>query len=164
MVTGPAAGTTIRKGIAAATSPPPELRVFGATFDGPHEMQRTAGTVRFEAWAKLDGIATPEVLQLVAHRGLRVGYRLHMGSSDSAVIQAGHAVVAAMDDAALRCRFVLSTAAFGAQPLRLLHVGFLYEGVGRFEDWGRPGGWLAVGSSPADPFKHYFETFNADRP
>ena len=146
------------------TSPaPPSVRVFSIVLEGPHLMRKAAGAVRFEALAALVGISVAEVMQLMEHKGLRVGYRLHAGCSASPPGHTGYATVEIVNAGILRWRFVLPNAAFGVQPLRLLHVGLLYEGIGNFEDWGYPGAWMAIGTPQEDLFKHYFDTFNLDR-
>ena len=126
-------------------------------------MRRSGGAVLFEVLARLDGVDTLEARRLIVQRRLRVGYRLHGGCSTSPVAHAGHAAVEVLDAATLRCRFLLPDTVFGAQPLRLMHVGLLYEGIGSFEEWGQPGAWLAVGIRESDPFRRYFAGFNAGR-
>jgi hypothetical protein len=143
--------------------PPQHVRMFGVQFGGPHEMRRDGGVIRFVVLASLEGITAAEVMELAAHERLRVGCRLHEGSSTSPIARAAHAAVEVVDDATVRCRFVLPGASFRGQPLRLLHVGMLYEGVGTFEAWGNPGAWMAVGSNEGDVFKQYFDNFNANR-
>ncbi len=143
------------KELAALGYSPAGTRLFDVVFDVPQGMRRVAGAVRFEVMAALEGITAPELLQLVAHKGLRVGYRLHGGCSVSPVAHSGQAAIEVVDEATLLCRFVVPNVAFGEQPLRLLHVGLLYEGAGSSGGWDRPGAWMAIGTSQTDLASHY---------
>ena len=149
-----------RTELAALGYSPEGLRVFGVAFDGPFGTRRSAGKVRFEVLARLDGIESAEVLRLVAHRGLRVGYWIHGGCSDSIVEQTGHVPVDFAGRSILLCRFVLPDSLFDARRLRLLRVNMLYEGVGTFSDFDRPGGWLAIDTNRIDLSSHYLALAN----
>ena len=144
-------------------TPPAGFRVFDAAFSQPDAIETMAGLVRITLTAALDRITAAEVLALAESQQLRVGYRLHGAVSLSPAVATGHAEIQQADDATLRCHVVLTAAHFVGPPL-LLHVGMLYVGVGNFEDWGRPGAWIAVAAGRPDTFKAYFASFNADRP
>ena len=132
------------------------------TFDGPHDTRQAAGAVRFEANAMLEGIVGAEVLGLMMDQKLRLGYSMHGQASASPIECTGRVALDLVDETTLRCRFVLPKARFNERPVRLLHVGMFYEGLGSFEDWGYRGAWLVVGMGEVDLFKKYFRGFNAD--
>ena len=134
---------------------PKGMRVFNATFAGLHGMRRSAGVVRIEVSATLDGIDTIEFLHLMAHKGLHVGYRLHIGCSATPVAHSGHAAVEVVSDAALRCRFALPAEVFYNQSLAVMHVGLFYGETGSVEDGDHPGAWLAVDGNQVDLPSHY---------
>lgn len=143
--------------------PPPEAKLLQVAFERPQGMRRVAGAVRFELIAALDAIAASDVLRLVASRQLSLVYNLHGATSGSPVVLAGQVGVEIVNAVALRCRFMLPITAFGDQPLRLMHLGLLYDGLSSFVDWDRPGAWLPVSVGEVDVFKQYFDTFNLDR-
>ena len=145
-------------------SPPAGYPVFDAAFGPPDAIERTAGLVRVTLRATLDQVSAQEALALQESHRLRVGYRLHGAVSLSPATATGHAELRQAGDAALHCDIALTAAPFVAHPLLLLHVGLQYDGVGSFEDWGRPGAWIPVAAGAPDPFTGYFSSFNADRP
>ena len=143
--------------------PVPGLVVFQAAIGSPEMVRQGGASVWFESRAVVRGVTAAEVVRLGRTEHLRLGYQVRAGRSGDPVLHAGRATVEAGGEGGLLCRWMLPVSVFGTRTARLLHFGFLYEGLGRFEEWGYPGTWAVASIGRREPFAAYFSTFNADR-
>ncbi len=139
------------------------LRIFTATFGPPAEIRRLAGNTWFEGWAESEDINTADIARLATSDHLRLGFSLRFGPSTAPVEVSGHAVLYGPQEGGLRYRLILRSSLFDHRTSALLHLGFYYDELGSFEDWGVPGSWAVISLAEADRFQSYFSSFNADR-
>ncbi len=139
------------------------LRIFKAAFDAPVEVRRLSGNIWFEGSFQPEDVATAEVGRLAVFDHLRLGYSLRFGPSTSPVEHSGQAVLHCQQEGGLRYRLIVRSSLFDQRTSALLHLGFYYEDLGNFEDWGISGSWAVISLAEADRFQSYFLSFNADR-
>lgn len=137
------------------------LRTFHAVFQAPVEVRRLGQDIWFEGLVTAEDIAAAEIARLTAVGHLRLAYALRSGPSTAPAVQSGQATLHFSQEGALRYRVVLQPSAL--QMTGLLQLGFFYEGLSSFEDWGIPGTWAVVSISKGDPFQSYFANFNTDQ-
>ena len=139
------------------------LQVFRAAFDTAAEVRRLSGNIWFEGAVTAEDASAAEIERLAATDHLRLGYALRLGPSTTPAVHSGHAMLFVAQDGALCYRLVLPSSIFARRTSGLLHLGFLYEDLGSFEEWGFPRSWVVISLSEVDPFESYFSLFNADR-